>query len=154
MARSAIIGGMEVTAVTAFLREYRLLKKISQKALAEAIGLSPRQTNRWERGRSQLKEEQLLRAMHYLKIPMAAITELITKEEATAEDGRKAAREWISRTDDAMKKVAPSLTDDERLQIFFKATREMKDTDPPSFNEMLINALLWLQGHGQERSTS
>src|SRR5436305_346224 len=89
--------GMSMLAVTAYLREIRSQKDISQKALADAMGLSLRQTNRWEtEGTEGIKADALMRAVSFLGASIQHVMTLFAREDATAEDGQRLALEWLT----------------------------------------------------------
>lgn len=76
-------------AVTSYIRQIRLLKGVSQRTLADAMGLSARQVNRWETGHTPtVGVEAFLRALIFLDIQPNTLLELYAGPQATAEDGQ------------------------------------------------------------------
>ncbi len=91
-----MIGGMSMSAVTAYLRQLRIAKKISQGDWAGVMGLSLRQTNRWEtRKEESIKADALMRAAHFLGASLQHIQTLLLDDGAGEEEGRRLAEEHI-----------------------------------------------------------
>jgi tetratricopeptide (TPR) repeat protein/transcriptional regulator with XRE-family HTH domain len=63
-----------VGASAKFLREQRIKLCLSQEALAEAVGVSPRSVNRWEQGRASPQPAYRLRLAQLFGIDSGAIT--------------------------------------------------------------------------------
>lgn len=87
-------------AVTTYLRELRIRKNISQATLADAMGISLRQTNRWENGDSEgLKAEAFVRAVAFLDASRQHVERLLLDREATEDDARRFAEEYFTAED-------------------------------------------------------
>lgn len=87
-----------VTAVVAYLREIRIQRGLSQEALAQAMGLSLRQVNRWENGGSDMvAADALLKAVDFLGASLEQTKFLIIHNNFSADEGRRRASEWLER---------------------------------------------------------
>lgn len=59
--------------VGARLRALRLQRKLSQSELAQALGLTFQQIQKYERGSNRISASKLLRAAEYLQAPVASL---------------------------------------------------------------------------------
>ncbi len=86
-----------MNAAVAYLRRIRTTRGISQKALAAAMKLSPRQVNRWETtGTEAINAEAFVRAVKFLDASLEQVAGLILDEQATPEEGEARADVWLS----------------------------------------------------------
>ena len=69
-----------------FLREQRIKLCLSQEALAEAVGVSPRSVNRWEQGRASPQPAYRLRLAQLFGIDSGAITRPLPGQPERAPD--------------------------------------------------------------------
>lgn len=86
---------MSDSAVASYLRAIRLDLGFSQKELADAMGLSLRQVNRWENsGSESVKADALFRAIDFLGGSLDHIRYLMCSQ-ATVEDAERLAQQWL-----------------------------------------------------------
>jgi transcriptional regulator with XRE-family HTH domain len=84
--------------VRGYLRRLRQERHVSQKDLAEHIGLSRRALIDWETGKTRtIKSEPLYQAVEYLDGSADQINELLGQLEVTEADGESAALNWLRR---------------------------------------------------------
>jgi transcriptional regulator with XRE-family HTH domain len=95
MLRGGSIVPSTMAGVRGYLRELRQRKRISQKALAEAIELSLRAFVDWETGETEdLKGGPLVRAVVFLEGNWEHIQHLV-ETGASEEEGREVAARWL-----------------------------------------------------------
>ncbi len=116
-----------MTAVTdgmrAYLREVRIQRGISQRALAEAMGLSLRALIDWESGKTDdLKSTSLFRATSFLRASLDDIRALI-EAGAGEEEGRQRATVWLSQAD---QQRIDRLVEDDDDDSLMAAIQEMR----------------------------
>ena len=92
--RSERGGVMSTEALRAFWYEMRTGRGVSQKAIAEAIGLSPRAVINYEQGENEIRASAYIDGMLFLGVSSLPIEDL-AREHATAQDGRRAALKQI-----------------------------------------------------------
>lgn len=63
------VSRVPVTTVGAWLRRARTHRKLSQEAVASAIGVSQRLVSRWENGESRVPREHLVSILRHHRIP-------------------------------------------------------------------------------------
>ncbi len=81
-----------MNAVVAYLRRVRTKRGISQRAFAQAMGLSPRQVNRWEtQGTEVINAEAFVRGVVFLHASFDDIVDLLTDDSATIEQAHQSA---------------------------------------------------------------
>lgn len=141
--------------VIAYLRAVRDKKNIDQQDLADAIGLSLRQTNRWENGggKVSLKDEQLVRAIEFLGADFDHVR-VLTRQDATDEQAaafveqhmaaqREEARRLLHENPVAydvnqrLSQIAPNLTEDERLDAIQELSRQLLRKNPSKLDHLL-----------------
>jgi transcriptional regulator with XRE-family HTH domain len=119
--------GKRMTAVTdgmrAYLREVRIQRGVSQRALAEAMGLSLRALIDWESGKTDdLKSTSLFRAASFLR---ASLDDIRTLIEAGADEaaGRQRATAWLSQ---AQERRIDRLVEEDDDDSLMAAIEEMR----------------------------
>lgn len=83
-------GMMSTEALRAFWYEMRTGRGVSQKAIAEAIGLSTRAIINYEQGENEIRVSTYLLGMRHLGVSSLPV-DVLAAEGATANDGRRAA---------------------------------------------------------------
>ena len=90
---------MGLEAAGAYLREVRVLRKVSRVTLATELGMSDDQINRMEQGRNAMLGPALLRLITLLDASYVQVTELLDHEDSPAlkQDAVARARAWVLR---------------------------------------------------------
>ena len=108
----------------AYLRELRVQRGVSQRALAEAMGLSLRALIDWESGKTDdLKSTYLFRVVAFLG---ASLDDIRTLVEAGAgeDEGRQRAMTWLSQTQE--RPINRRVEDDDDDDALRAAIAEMR----------------------------
>lgn len=84
-----------MNAVAAYCRELRMYRGLTQRNLAQAIGLSERQYARWEAQQTGINDEAMLKLVSVLQAPTDHIRYLLS-EDVTEEQGKLFAQRWLA----------------------------------------------------------
>lgn len=80
-----------------YLRTLRDWEKLTQKDVAQKLGVSTKQVERWEKGDSDPSSTALAAFIELVHGSAEQVKRLILDKNATEEDGRELARRWLSR---------------------------------------------------------
>ncbi len=101
------------------VRELRIRAGLSQQALAEKIGLSFQQVQKYEKGANRMGASRLIQIANILEVPVEALFEgLETSETSSANaeqspvldrDAAKVARDWVRIRDDSTREIVRNM---------------------------------------------
>lgn len=88
---------MNLEAAGAYLEELRKARKVSRRAVSDAVGVTDDIILRIEKGRGETAGSVLLRIVHYLGGSYEDLRVLFDDLGATATEGQQRARDWLQR---------------------------------------------------------
>lgn len=102
------------------VRELRIRAGLSQQALAEKIGLSFQQIQKYEKGANRMGASRLIQIANILEVPVESLFEGLetadAKSSAKAEsspvldrDAAKVARDWVRIRDDSTREIVRNM---------------------------------------------
>ncbi len=86
---------MSIDATGEYIRVLREAHRVSRNALGQKIGTDHSLIERIEKGQTDTRGSLLLRIVHTLQGSPDQLTELMVNPNATPEDGRRLASEWL-----------------------------------------------------------
>jgi transcriptional regulator with XRE-family HTH domain len=87
---------MSIDATGEYLRVLRDARKMSRNALGQKIGTDHSLIERIEKGQTDTRGSLLLRILHTLEGSPEQLMQLMVNPDATQEDGRRLAEEWLT----------------------------------------------------------
>jgi transcriptional regulator with XRE-family HTH domain len=109
---------MSAVALRAYIRTLRDLRGITQKQVAQAIGLPYRTYVDWEGGSTaELRGSPLVRAIDFLKGSWDDVRQLV-REDVTEAQGRQLATDVLTQEErEGLKQLASSIPDDQVAEV-------------------------------------
>jgi transcriptional regulator with XRE-family HTH domain len=116
-------------ALRGFISHLRKEQDVSQRALAEAIGVARGTYIAWETGETKdLKVPLMVRALRFFGVPLDHLEGLATVD--TEEEGRELADKWL--------KLSPEeRAQQERIHTKFRRVVELGDKDPEKLEQVV-----------------
>lgn len=139
-------------ALRGYLSHLRVEKKVSQRTLAEVMGIARNTYISWETGDTKdLKVPSFIKALRFFEAPLEHLEQLADVE--TEEEGRRIADEWLRMPPDQQAQVARMQAklgriielgekDPERLEQIVSRLRADAESDPL----ILDLVMAWLDG--------
>jgi len=116
-------------ALRGFISHLRKEQKISQKALAEAIGIARGTYIAWETGETKdLKVPLMVRALQFFGVPLERLEAI--GEAETEDEGRQIADDWLKMPPDERAQA-------ERIRTKFRAIVEIGEQDPERLEQVI-----------------
>jgi len=117
-------------ALRGYLSHLREENKVSQKTLADAMGIARNTYIAWETGETKdLKVPLMIRAMRFLHVPLEHLDELADAE--TEEQGRAIAESWLKMTPEQQAQV-------DRMQVKLGRIIELGEQDPAKLEQIAV----------------
>ena len=92
------------------MRELRIRSGMTQQTLAEKVGVSFQQVQKYEKGANRMGASRLIQVAGILNVPVSALFQDIDSDGASVEpldrDAAKVARDWRAINDDGLTSVA------------------------------------------------
>ena len=139
-------------ALRGYISHLREENKVSQKTLAEAMGIARNTYIAWETGETKdLKVPLMIRAMRFFRVPLEHLEELADAE--TEDQGRQIADTWLKMTPEQQAQVSRMQTklgriielgeqDPARLEQAVERLRADAQADPVILDLVMV----WLDG--------
>lgn len=140
---------MSTIAAGAYLWELRKAQKLSREDVAKAFETSDSQIERIERGQGETRASMLLAFARLVQGNVEHLATLLLDDQATEEDGRKLALEWLTQAEIRQLEIVATDIPNERVADMLALINHLQN-DPQALDRLIGFGERLVQEHEEQ----